>query len=201
MSRAYARDLEPFGMSPRRAKEAHITEVHAGEVLERCDPGFFQEPPGGHFWLEHLVRVLAGGSSQDVPWRLYGAGRSSGLQALYCINTQTRYAMFHCVDTAAGGRLLRWALEGPRPEKVLAAYSPLENVLTHAGLHSRITRDHRELFLVVQVGGLCVDPDWRYRIAGEEDIPRLVEYNRLYNAERQTHWTREWVRTVRSHVV
>ena len=181
--------------------------VTAQEALSLAPAGFFAEPPDGHFWLEHLVRVLAarGGAAEeeaDRAWQFLAlAGDGEENLALYAVNTHTRYAMFHATEPRRGGALLAEALSRFPPEKVLANYGALDAAVRAAGLEGRIVRDHRELFLILPCGELGVEPDWRYRLAGLEDIPRLEAYNRLYNAERATNWRRDWHRAVQARSV
>jgi len=104
-------------------------------------------------------------------------------------------------DPEAGAALLAWALNEAPPRKVLATYDPLAQSLERAGLARRVRRDHRELYLRLPWGGLAVAPDGNYRLARESDIPRLDEYNRLYNEERQTDWSRDWHEAIAARAV
>jgi len=183
-----------------------IVPVSATEFLQSMDHALFEEFPGGHFWLEHLVRVLAHWERKrsrfDPEWRLWGACRNgSAFTALYAVSAKTRYALFHATDKAAGASLLRWALAHEPPLKVLSPYRSMGQALEAAGLSGRVTRDHRQLLMALAPGELAVEPDWEYRLAGEQDIPRLIEYNRLYNEERRTNWTRDWHDLIGRHIV
>ena len=52
--------------------EIRTIPVTAAEFLDRMVATLFGEPPAGHFWLEHLVRVLAqAGPGDDRIWRLF----------------------------------------------------------------------------------------------------------------------------------
>ena|GEM_PF-2272276 len=177
--------------------------VLARSALEKAAPGLFDEPPLGHFWLEHLVRTLAERDDASThPWEICGVEDGSGrIPALYAVNTDTGYAMLQAVDARAAAALLWWALHNKPPHKVLAPYFVLERAIEIAGLGDAVYRDHRELCLQLTLGSLAVAPDWHYRLARRDDIPRLVEYNRLYNEERKTNWTRDWERAVASRVV
>lgn len=168
-------------------------------LLEQAADGFFTLPPRGHFWLEHLVRALARGAPGGSEWRLFAATArgpdppdAERAAAAYAVNHTTGYGMFHATEPGAGAELLAWALREAPPRKVLAPYDPLTQSLERAGLTGRVVRDHRELYLRLPLGGLAVEPDGNYRLARESDIPRLDEYNRLYNRERRTAWSRDW---------
>lgn len=185
------------------AGQIKIAAVSAAEFLKRMDDGFFPDFPGGHFWLEHLVRVLASQRARrDSVWRLWAASEEGApFTALYAVSTESRYALFHATDVRAGASLLRWAVEHEPPLKVLSPYMTMERALERAGLKERVTRDHRELLMAIGPGELAVKPDWNYRLATERDIPRLVEYNELYNRERATNWTRDWRECIAQHAV
>ena len=177
-------------------------------LLERAADGFFSPPPRGHFWLEHLVRAMARGAPGSFGWRVYaatargpdppGAERAA---AAYALNHLTGYSMFHATDPQAGAELLAWALKEAPPQKVLGTYDPLTQSLELAGLAGRVVRDHRELYMRLPLGRLAVAPDGNYRLARESDIPRLAEYNRLYNEERRTDWYRDWHEAVAAGAV
>lgn len=176
--------------------------VTAVEFLSRMDEAMFQEPPEGHFWLEHLVRALAQPGAGEHPWRLYAAREGDGpYTALYAVSSESGYALFHATGLKAGSTLLSWALEHAPPHKVLSSYILMERVLEAASLKARVTRDHRELFLTLPPGHLALEPDWAYRLATRDDIPRLVEYNELYNKERETSWTRDWEQAIARRTV
>lgn len=179
--------------------------IQAAEFLERMDDALFGEAPAGHFWLEHLVRVLAEtGPDHDQTWRLYTIqekGRYAPYAALYAVSTETGYALFHAVNLDAGTSLLRWALDHAPPHKVLSSYGAMQHALQAEDLAGRVTRDHRELYLSLAPGELAIEPDWEYRLADEGDIERLVEYNQLYNRERQTDWSRDWHQSVARRLV
>jgi len=168
-----------------------------------ADPGLFHDPLLGHFWLEHLVKTLARhGGRHFAPWRLAGVARGDGtITSLYAVNAETGYAMLHSVDPPAAAALLDWALRCEPPHKVLAPYLLMERAIEIAALREAVYRDHRELCLKLLLGDLAVAPDWHYRLAVYGDIPRLREYNRLYNEERQTNWTRDWEQAIASRVV
>ena len=77
--------------------------------LANAADGLFQEPPLGHFWLEHLVRTLAKQrvKSDATPWRLAGVPRQDGaISSLYAVNIDTGYAMLHSVDPEDAATLL-----------------------------------------------------------------------------------------------
>lgn len=177
-------------------------------LLERAADGFFLPPPRGHFWLEHVVRAMARGAPGSFEWRAYAAtargpdpAGTERAAAAYVLNHRTGYSMFHATDPEAGAALLAWALNEAPPRKVLATYDPLAQSLERAGLARRVRRDHRELYLRLPWGGLAVAPDGNYRLARESDIPRLDEYNRLYNEERQTDWSRDWHEAIAARAV
>lgn len=191
-----------------KSKRSRTLRIAPEELLQRAERSFFSPPPRGHFWLEHLVRTLEASPRAAPSWRLYAATTRGPLSlgperavAVYALNPLSRYAMFHAVDAAAGAELLAWALEEAPPKKVLAPYDALTSSLQRAGLEGRVTRDHRELYLRLPLGGLALEPDWRYRLATATDIPRLEEYNRIYNEERRTDWTREWREAIASRAV
>lgn len=185
--------------------ESLAIPVRAAAFLERMDPALFAEAPEGHFWLEHLVRVLAETApDHDRTWRLYtvpSEGEDAPYRALYAVSTETGYALFHAIDTEAGTNLLRWAIDHAPPRKVLSSYSPMQHALESEDLAKRVTRDHRELYLTLAPGELSIEPDWDYRHATEADIPRLKEYNEIYNRERRTDWTRDWRLSVARRIV
>lgn len=179
-----------------------IAAVTAAEVLSGMDSELFAAFPGGHFWLEHLVRVLAEVDDDEANlWRLWAAPAGGPYTALYAISAETRYALFHATDPGAGAALLRWAVDHEHPLKVMGPYTAIEQSLVVADLKARVTRDHRQLLMALAPGQLAVEPDWEYRLADQDDIPRLMEYNALYNEERQTNWSREWRHTVAHRVV
>ena len=178
--------------------------VEAAQFLDRMDPALFGDPPAGHFWLEHLVRVLSESTPERrYPWRLFAGGSQEGgpYTALYALNVETGYALFHATDLDQGARLLSWALDHQPPAKVLSTYHAMQYALDAGRLQTRVTRDHRELFLSLAPGELAIEPDWEYRLATEADIPRLVQYNQLYNQERQTNWSRDWRQAVAQRIV
>lgn len=185
--------------------ESRATQVRAAEFLRRSDAALFGEAPEGHFWLEHLVRVMAETApDHEETWRLYSMepeGEQAPFRALYAVSVKTGYALFHAVDTDAGTNLLRWALNHAPPRKVLSSYSAMQHALEAEDLAQRVTRDHRELYLSLAPGELSIEPDWEYRHATEADIPRLIEYNEIYNRERQTDWTRDWGQSVARRIV
>ena len=185
-------------------EQVDIAEVTAAEFLQWMDEALFEAFPGGHFWLEHLVRVLAqAGPAYDPVWRLFAAASpgSPRWTALYAVDAGTRYGLFHATSPEAGASLLRWALDHEPPYKVLSPYTSMDRALEAGNLTKRVARDHRELLMSLAPGQLAVEPDWAYRLAGEQDIPRLIEYNRLYNEERRTHWTRDWRRAIAQRLV
>ena len=191
-----------------KSKRSRTLRIAPEELLQRAERSFFSPPPRGHFWLEHLVRTLEASPRAAASWRLYAATTRGPLSlgperavAVYALNPLSRYAMFHAVDATAGAELLAWALEEAPPKKVLAPYDALTSSLQRAGLEGRVTRDHRELYLRLPLGGLALEPDWRYRLATATDIPRLEEYNRIYNEERRTDWTREWREAITSRAL
>lgn len=178
--------------------------VQAAQFLNHMDPDLFGDPPAGHFWLEHLVRVLAQTApGEELPWRLFAAGDGAGgpYTALYAVSGETGYALFHAIDPDAGARLLSWALDHQPPHKVLSSYHAMQQAIETGGLKERVTRDHRELFLSLAPGELLIEPDWQYRLATDADISRLVEYNQLYNEERQTNWSRDWRQSIARRIV
>lgn len=178
--------------------------VEAAQFLDRMDPALFGDPPAGHFWLEHLVRVLSESTPERrYPWRLFAGGQQEGgpYTALYAISLETGYALFHATDLDTGARLLSWALDHQPPSKVLSTYHAMQYALEAGQLQTRVTRDHRELFLSLAPGELAIEPDWEYRLATEADVPRLAQYNQLYNQERQTNWTRDWRQSVAQGIV
>lgn len=179
-----------------------LVPVRPDDVLTQAPPGFFAPAPAGHFWLEHLVRVLATVPQTHLEWKLLTLSEpGQELTALYAVNTRTGYCMFHALEPTVGGRLLTEGIDRYPSDKVLGNYGALESAVEAAGLEHRITRDHREMFLILPCGGLSFQPDWDYRIAGPQDIPRLLEYNTLYNTERETHWKRDWTAVIKERIV
>lgn len=178
--------------------------LSAENALANAADGLFQEPPLGHFWLEHLVRTLAKqrDTSDATPWRLVGVSRQDGaISSLYAVNIDSGYAMLHSVNPEDAATLLRWALINQPPQKILAPYLLLQRAIDIADLSESVYRDHRELCLQLTLGNLAVAPDWDYRLATYADIPRLKEYNRIYNEERQTNWSRNWDHVISNRAV
>src|SRR5690606_12686286 len=112
--------------------------------------------------------------------------QDGAISSLYAVNIDSGYAMLHSVAPEDAATLLRWALINQPPQKILAPYLLLQRAIDIADLSESVYRDHRELCLQLTLGNLAVAPDWDYRLATYADIPRLKEYNRIYNEERQT---------------
>ncbi len=176
-------------VSPKDAR------THAAE-------GLFSPPPAGHFWLEHLVHALADATEVQTEWQLITLSNwEPEILALFAVNSRSGYAMFHSVNPQAGGELLAACSDVAPLQKVLGNYATLTAAIEVAGLQDRLIRDHREIFLILPCGHLRIEPDWRYRLAGPEDIGRLIEYNARYNAERRTTWSRDWNAAIASRSV
>lgn len=186
-----------------RVTSVEPAPIAAGEALRLAPAAFFAPAPAGHFWLEHLLHVLAAAPAGAYPdWELFTLPDAAGAEdfALLARNRQTGYALFHAVG-AGGGLLLKGALEHCPPRKVLANHASFEAAVTEAGLRSRIVRDHRELFMLLPCGGLQVEPDGRYRLAAAQDIPRLEAWREGYMRERETEWHIDWRQAIAARSV
>ena len=117
------------------------------------------------------------------------------------MSAETGYALFHAVDLDAGLHLLHWALDHQPPHKVLSSYNAMQFALQTGDLRGRVTRDHRELYLSLAPGSSRSSPIGSTASPARKTFRRLIEYNELYNRERQTNWRREWRDSISCRIV
>lgn len=71
-------------------------------------------------------------------------------------------------------------------------YEVIQEALTSSKLARYVTRDHHEHFMVVSAFEHQIHPDGNYRLADEDDIPRLRAYAAGYSSERNVPFRCDW---------